>query len=269
MNWINKQNDRDMSPSSFNLQEIIETYGENSEIFQLILISKVEEDRRRIEEAKLKQKKIDFFVSNKDNAKKKIKRNDNKPRVLGLSREEFYKDVDHSSSTAYSVKQNETTLLQPKRHKSLTQLFSPSSLAICSPLQDKSVDSHNFQQELQSSVALPINRRNSVDGSSNRASDTLPPIASVTTRRRREMQPITMIIETKEFPYNDDYVWKNNGNTTHKSTGQKSIYYKCSNSNAGCSVNKTVSFRSNGEYLIKYRGFHLHECCKIKRVMAM
>lgn len=44
------------------------------------------------------------------------------------------------------------------------------------------------------------------------------------------MQAIAMIIETKEFPYNDDYVWKNNGNTTHKSTGQKSIYYKCSNS---------------------------------------
>jgi hypothetical protein len=53
-------------------------------------------------------------------------------------------------------------------------------------------------------------------------------------RRRREMQAITMIIETKEFPYNDDYVWKNNGNTTHKSTGQKSIYYKCSNSIVVC-----------------------------------
>lgn len=54
-------------------------------------------------------------------------------------------------------------------------------------------------------------------------------------RRRREMQAITMIIETREFPYNDDYVWKNNGNTIHKSSGQKSIYYKCSNSNAVCS----------------------------------
>ena len=49
-------------------------------------------------------------------------------------------------------------------------------------------------------------------------------------RRRREMQAISMIIETREFPYNDEYVWKNNGNTIHKSTGQKSIYYKCSNS---------------------------------------
>lgn len=60
-------------------------------------------------------------------------------------------------------------------------------------------------------------------------------------RRRREMQPITMIIETKDFPYNDDYVWKNNGNTIHKSSGQKSIYYKCSNSNAVCNQSKVNS----------------------------
>lgn len=67
MDWVNEQNDEDMSPSSFDLQKIVETYGEDSEIFQLILVSKVEEDRRRIEEAKLKQKKIDFLVSNKGN----------------------------------------------------------------------------------------------------------------------------------------------------------------------------------------------------------
>lgn len=51
-----------------------------------------------------------------------------------------------------------------------------------------------------------------------------------TKRRRREMQSISTIIETREFPYNDDYLWKNNGNTVHKKTGFKSIYYKCSNS---------------------------------------
>lgn len=54
--------------------------------------------------------------------------------------------------------------------------------------------------------------------------------ATATKRRRREMQAISTIIETKEFPYNDDYLWKNNGNTVHKKTGFKSIYYKCSNS---------------------------------------
>ncbi|KAG0190259.1 hypothetical protein DFQ28_002266 [Apophysomyces sp. BC1034] len=49
-------------------------------------------------------------------------------------------------------------------------------------------------------------------------------------RQRRKMQAITMIIETREFPYNDKYLWKNNGNTVHKKSGLRSIYYKCSNS---------------------------------------
>lgn len=35
----------------------------------------------------------------------------------------------------------------------------------------------------------------------------------------------------------------------------------------GCPVNKTVTFRENGEYLIKYRGNHLNDCNKIKRVV--
>lgn len=50
-------------------------------------------------------------------------------------------------------------------------------------------------------------------------------------RRRREMQAITKIVETKEYPYMDGYFWKNNGNTVQKKTGNKSVYYKCSNSN--------------------------------------
>jgi hypothetical protein len=50
-------------------------------------------------------------------------------------------------------------------------------------------------------------------------------------RRRREMQAITKIVETRDFPYIDKYFWKNNGNTVQKKTGCKSIYYKCSNSN--------------------------------------
>jgi hypothetical protein len=48
-------------------------------------------------------------------------------------------------------------------------------------------------------------------------------------RKRREMQAVTTIVETRD-PYNDEYMWKNNGNTLHKKTGQKSTYYKCSNS---------------------------------------
>jgi hypothetical protein len=50
-------------------------------------------------------------------------------------------------------------------------------------------------------------------------------------RRRREMYAITKIVETRDFPYLDQYFWRNNGNTTQKKTGCRSIYYKCSNSN--------------------------------------
>ncbi|KAI8381563.1 uncharacterized protein BYT42DRAFT_613336 [Radiomyces spectabilis] len=86
-------------------------------------------------------------------------------------------------------------------------------------------------------------------------------------RRRREMQAITTIIETRDFPYNDDYLWKNNGNTIQKKTGLKSVYYKCSNSMNGCPVNKTVIFKGDGAYLIKYRGRHMNECNRIKRII--
>jgi len=57
-----------------------------------------------------------------------------------------------------------------------------------------------------------------------------PPTETINPKKRkREIQAITTIIETKEFPYSDDYLWKNNGNTVHKKSGLKSIYYKCSN----------------------------------------
>lgn len=58
-------------------------------------------------------------------------------------------------------------------------------------------------------------------------------------RRRREMQAITKIVETREYPYIDGYFWKNNGNTIQKKTGNKSVYYKCSNSNK---VNKQKGY---------------------------
>ncbi|KAL0091721.1 hypothetical protein J3Q64DRAFT_1725019 [Phycomyces blakesleeanus] len=88
-------------------------------------------------------------------------------------------------------------------------------------------------------------------------------------RRRREMQAITKIVETRDHPYIDGYFWKNNGNTVQKKTGNRSVYYKCSNSSKGCPVNKTVTWKDNGEYLIKYRGDHLLDCGKVQRIVDM
>ncbi|CAO3613703.1 unnamed protein product [Mucor fragilis] len=170
-----------------------------------------------------------------------------------------------------------------------------SDLSSSESLQDErrsSVPTERYLDNKRSSINLNQQRSISLDDNSSKArldnsicgpSDSpkkllLPPnnrlskpncpdLTNRPRRRRREMQAISMIIETREFPYNDEYVWKNNGNTIHKNTGQKSIYYKCSNSMMGCPVNKTVTFRDNGEYLIKYRGNHLNDCNKIKRVV--
>ncbi|OAQ28950.1 hypothetical protein K457DRAFT_138239 [Linnemannia elongata AG-77] len=83
-------------------------------------------------------------------------------------------------------------------------------------------------------------------------------------RKRREMQPVNKIVDSPE-PHIDPYLWKNNGNTTQKKTGCKSIYYKCSNSPAGCTVNKTVTEKEGGGYLTKYRGEHLEDCIRLKK----
>ncbi|KAK3806695.1 MAG: hypothetical protein J3Q66DRAFT_358236 [Benniella sp.] len=83
-------------------------------------------------------------------------------------------------------------------------------------------------------------------------------------RKRREMQPVSKTIESLE-PYQDNYLWKNNGNTTQKKTGCKSIYYKCSNSAGGCTVNKTVTAKEGGGYTTKYRGEHREDCKKQMR----
>lgn len=58
-------------------------------------------------------------------------------------------------------------------------------------------------------------------------------------RRRREMQAISKIVETRDYPYVDGFFWKNNGNTIQKKTGNKSVYYKCSNSSK---VKTNISF---------------------------
>ncbi|KAI9236550.1 MAG: hypothetical protein BYD32DRAFT_418582 [Podila humilis] len=83
-------------------------------------------------------------------------------------------------------------------------------------------------------------------------------------RKRREMQPVNKIVDSPQ-PHIDPYLWKNNGNTIQKKTGCKSIYYKCSNSTAGCTVNKTVTEKEGGGYVTKYRGEHLEECIRLKK----
>ncbi|KAF9405435.1 hypothetical protein BGZ94_003541 [Podila epigama] len=101
-------------------------------------------------------------------------------------------------------------------------------------------------------------------GASQSIMSTLATLDQKRKRKRREMQPVSKVVDSPE-PHIDYYVWKNNGNTVQKKTGCKSIYFKCSNSAAGCTVNKTVTEKEGGGYLTKYRGEHLDECVKMQR----
>ncbi|OBZ88597.1 hypothetical protein A0J61_03354 [Choanephora cucurbitarum] len=223
------------SAQFLNLERVVQAYGDQPELLELILSSKVEEDRRRAEEAKLRRKEIDY-VLHKQQSKKE--------------------ESPFSMPKRSSLPRIETT----KRKNSLEMLLSPSpprSNLKLPKIQYTLPQPHVFQKPHASMEKLPP----MAAGSAHSDLD-LP----AQKRRRREMQAITTIIETREFPYNDDYLWKNNGNTVHKKSGFKSIYYKCTNSIKGCPVNKTVTFKDNGEHLIKYRGQHLPECNRIKRI---
>lgn len=112
-----------------------------------------------------------------NNTKKKIKYNDIEPRVLPSSKENF-KNADGNSLDSYSSIENKTTLSQTRNQNNLDQLYSPNSSAVSPPLQLKSLDHHNFQRDFRSPVALPMYHKNSVDGSSNRPTATLPPIGA-------------------------------------------------------------------------------------------
>ncbi|KAG1510884.1 hypothetical protein G6F47_000817 [Rhizopus delemar] len=192
-----------MSYYPLSIEKAIQMYGSQPELLGLILSSKVEEDRRKTEEAKLRQKEIDYLLQQKEKKQSNL--------------------TSLHTTTQSNRKPSIDSLLIPPQNNNLP-----------SPEQ-----------------TLPLS----------------PPIETVNIRKRkREIQAITTIIETKEFPYSDDYLWKNNGNTVHKKSGFKSVYYKCSNGIRGCPVNKTVTFKGNGEYLIKYRGEHLQLCNRIKRI---
>jgi hypothetical protein len=154
----------------------------------------------------------------------------------------------------------------------------------------------------RSSLNEPRDSPSSTQGA-NRIISTLANMDQKRKRKRREMQPVSKVVDSPE-PHIDYYVWKNNGNTVQKKTGCKSIYFKCSNSAAGCTVsleqfgvpihvgmfpcaianpfrlfflcygtqtkskkkvNKTVTEKEGGGYLTKYRGEHLEDCMKMQR----
>ncbi|KAG1138541.1 hypothetical protein G6F37_010645 [Rhizopus arrhizus] len=215
----------DLVTPLYDLQEVIQHYRSQPELLKLILTSKVEEDKRRAEEAKLRAKELDLLLQQQTS---------NKRKSFGSDHEESIEKRRHSAAAAMLAMGGGAIIPNDTMH----------------PIQRTS--SSEEEQDISSAYPSPVAEEEEY--------------VKPSSRKRREMQAITKIVETREFPYVDNYFWKNNGNTIQKKTGCKSIYYKCSNSNKGCTVNKTVTARPNGEYLIKYRGCHLKDCGKVERI---
>ncbi|KAI8976269.1 hypothetical protein BDB01DRAFT_838186 [Pilobolus umbonatus] len=309
-----------MSPATCDLQDIIIYYQSQPELLRLILLSKVEEDKRRTEEAKLRAKELDLILIQQQHQFTESIDNSsliNIPSSHTLTNSNLVEHTNHSNNNKqYNNKDYENTpspnirkntmdpLIEdnnntmPRRDSALGSSFTGS--ANSDELEDhhfspnnstnNSILSMSFNQPM---ISMSTPRNSLYPSPAYNANPSQPltdpsfsaqikletkqspdqtrfdPYLAQRPRRRREMQAITKIVETRDYPYMDGYFWKNNGNTIQKKTGNKSVYYKCSNSTKGCPVNKTVTWRDNGEYLIKYRGDHLSDCGKVQRIVDM
>ncbi|CAO3635213.1 unnamed protein product [Cunninghamella echinulata] len=219
------------------LQDIIQQYQSQPELLKLILTSKVQEDRRYTEEAKLRSKTLDMYSKIKQQQQQRQQEQQEQ-------QDEIIKDYHHHHTrhtpplspppSLHSLIISSSTLPSPSSSQS-TSLIRPIPILPCQPS-----TSENHITLTQSKKYQP--------------------------RKRRSMQAVTKIIETKDPHYKDDYLWKNNGNTIQRKTGCKSTYYKCSNANKYCPVNKTILARPDGIYAIKYRGTHLPICGKVEHI---
>lgn len=59
------ENQEELMSQTFDLHDVIQRYGDQPEVLGLILSSKVEEDRRKAEEARLRQKELEYLILSK------------------------------------------------------------------------------------------------------------------------------------------------------------------------------------------------------------
>ncbi|KAG0745741.1 hypothetical protein G6F57_007789 [Rhizopus arrhizus] len=265
------------------LQDIIYSYQSQPELLKLILSSKLEEDKRRAEEAKLRAKELDLLLLQQHQMSDYNNEEQNDfstlfpttyhiqptPPISQSSSTDGYHQLRRTSLDAILSNSNPLLPQHNRRDSNLGSSFTTDSDDLddktFSPIPSNTSSTLLHMESYQPAIMSPLSKSIEEDSiiDHHRRYSNIPP----KPRRRREMQAITKIVETKEYPYMDGYFWKNNGNTVQKKTGNKSVYYKCSNSNKGCPVNKTVTWKGNGEYLIKYRGEHLIECNKVQRIV--
>jgi hypothetical protein len=200
---MNEMNTKYNETPLYDLQEVIQQYQTQPELLKLILTSKVEEDKRRAEEAKLRAKELDLYL------KSSHKRN-SAPYIIPSKRSHRQSSSSLSSLSSLSEEEEDeyNSDHQQRRHSAAAAMLAMGGMAT------------KNEEEVTSAYPSPI--------AEDQYADEMDPSKP---RRRREMQAITKIVETRDFPYVDNHFWKNNGNTVQKKTGCKSIYYKCSNSN--------------------------------------
>ncbi|KAI8148345.1 hypothetical protein BJV82DRAFT_591760 [Fennellomyces sp. T-0311] len=258
------------NPISCDLQDVLMYYRSQPELLKLILLSKVEEDKRRTEEAKLRAKELDMLLLQQHQLATVATTGSFLAPVQQEAPVAMFNETERSSSSPPPVQ-------MARRDSALGSSFGtnqdeppPPPLDDYNPFSPDTLSSssHTTPSSLLQMTSYASPMLTKPDPSPPpQTQEPVVPQQRPPPRRRREMQAITKIVETREYPYLDGYFWKNNGNTVQKKTGNKSIYYKCSNSSKGCPVNKTVTWKENGEYLIKYRGEHLQECGKVQRIV--
>jgi hypothetical protein len=256
---INFKND----PPLYDLQEVIQQYQSQPELLKLILTSKVEEDKRRAEEAKLRAKELDLYFQHKEKKSYKMlpsisstlkrSRSSSSPYVIpplsqtqqtsssSAAYRSYHSSISSTSSSSGSVsslseleeeeeeegreeegEEEEEVQMdhQQRRHSAAAAMLAMGGAAMSNAI--------TTGETISNAYPSPIDEHY---GDDKEETTTEEDEDMNKPRRRREMQAITKIVETREFPYVDNYFWKNNGNTVQKKTGCKSIYYKCSNSN--------------------------------------
>ncbi|KAL7315085.1 hypothetical protein PS15m_006582 [Mucor circinelloides] len=245
------------SSTSTDLQSVVSKYHANPELLKLILASKVEEDKRRTEEAKLKAKELDLYFKNQQDHFKSNRNHQQEAFILQQRRRRS------SSSSNSSTNSNSNNNAGESIHRRIAPYAIPRPIVMSPPSRRNSSAS-----ALLSINQLSINSSNTPSLSTSAPANTNlfpPPTTSLSynsrpqepvqkiSRRRRSMQAITKIVETTEFPYDDRHFWKNNGNTVQKKTGCKSVYYKCANS---CKVSKKPK-RASAKVGYQWRSFRL------------
>lgn len=105
--------------TSFDLQDVIHQFRTQPDLLQLILNSKVEEDRRRAEEAKLRGKEIDYYFQRRQQEPASLERTS--PKIsetlapIQFSRRDIMDTSSHYSNDMYSKPSHRSLTIAPSR----------------------------------------------------------------------------------------------------------------------------------------------------------